>query len=337
MVRRRLDTEEGGRSSEEEEEEEESLEEREGQEESESDSDSEEDKDANLKPVSSKLMEEQPKAAKKPRSKPGSATPGTKSATSVKPPAESEDRSNRDSRKAKRKSIDVDGVSEEGTARKQLFQRLWSEDDEIAILKGMIEFSSKKGTRPSADLSVFHDFIKKSLHVDVTKDQLSAKMRRLKKKYLSIEGRSKKDRDRVLYNPHELEAYELSKKIWAAEANGVRIEPIDSPKPYEKERKKQAKTSGFASPKVKEGSKMEAESDMLISQPVLCNTSIGTSSLDDEIMKDGLELLAGPKKVELQEKWKKLRVEELELYLKRVDLIREQTKLVLEALKASGH
>uniref|UniRef100_A0A9I9EEW8 Glabrous enhancer-binding protein-like DBD domain-containing protein n=1 Tax=Cucumis melo TaxID=3656 RepID=A0A9I9EEW8_CUCME len=56
----------------------------------------------------------------------------------------------------------------------------------------MIDHSAKKGSDPSLDMNAFHDFIKKSLHVDVTKAQLMYKIRRLKKKSRNnadIEGR----------------------------------------------------------------------------------------------------------------------------------------------------
>ncbi|KAF7150331.1 hypothetical protein RHSIM_Rhsim02G0115300 [Rhododendron simsii] len=48
------------------------------------------------------------------------------------------------------------------------------------------------------------------------------------------------------------------------------------------------------------------------------------------------ELVSDSKNVELEGKWKKLRVEEMELYLKRVGLIREQAKVVLGAMKSQG-
>ena len=89
--------------------------------------------------------------------------------------------------------------------------------------------------------------------------------------------------------------------------------------------------------RAKEGAKTEVAKSAGVSQSIGVKRSSGESSLEDEIMKDGLELIGGSKKLELEEKWKKLREEEMELYLKRVDLIREQTKLILEAMKSSVH
>ncbi|GMP72813.1 hypothetical protein CsSME_00030717 [Camellia sinensis var. sinensis] len=95
-----------------------------------------------------------------------------------------------------------------------------------------------------------------------------------------------------------------------------------------------------ASPKVdsgKEETKMQVEPSAGVLRSIGFNSSIGQSSLEGGILKDGFHLISGPKKLELEEKWKKLAVEEVELFLKRTQLICEQTKVVLEAIKSSDH
>ncbi|KAA8515448.1 hypothetical protein F0562_018941 [Nyssa sinensis] len=278
----------------------------------------------NIKPIASKPMEEPPIATKKARSKPSSAsaTP-VKPSTSAKRPIDSDN--NRDveeSKRAKKKALDAeDIVIEEDAAKKtgddtkkQLFQRLWSEDDEIAVLVGMIEYTGKKGADPVADMNAFHDFIKNKLHIDVSKTQLSDKVRRLKKKYENNASKGKKGGERTLSKPHEQQAYELSKKIWGGEANVV---GVDSTKVNGKEKKNQNQRSkGAASPKVdkpsgldgsKVVSKLEVEQNATLPWLVWRNRSIGDSSLEEEIIRDGLELIEGTKRPELEEKWKQLR------------------------------
>ncbi|MBA0725579.1 hypothetical protein Golax_022155, partial [Gossypium laxum] len=76
-------------------------------------------------------------------------------------------------------------------AKKLLFQRLFSEDDEIALLKGMLDYSAKTGADPHTDMNGFYDFVKKSIHTNVSKVQLMDKSK-----------------------AHEQKAFELSKKIW---------------------------------------------------------------------------------------------------------------------------
>uniref|UniRef100_A0A7N0U861 Glabrous enhancer-binding protein-like DBD domain-containing protein n=1 Tax=Kalanchoe fedtschenkoi TaxID=63787 RepID=A0A7N0U861_KALFE len=60
----------------------------------------------------------------------------------------------------------------EKNSEKQLFQRLFGEDDEIVVLKGMLEYSAGKGIDPMDELNGFYDFVKGSIHVDVTGAQL---------------------------------------------------------------------------------------------------------------------------------------------------------------------
>ncbi|PSS10336.1 Transcription factor [Actinidia chinensis var. chinensis] len=301
--------------------------------------------DPTIKPIASKPMEEPPKATKKPRSKPGSVTPATaKPGAAARRAAESGSKMNRESKRAKKEAEEADNMAKKtgDNAKKQLFQRLWSEDDEIVILNGMAKYAAEKGADPVADMNGYHDFIKKSLHVDVSKTQLSDKVRRLRKKYENKTGKGKNGEDPSFSKPHEQKAYELSKKIWGNEANGVGVDSPNS-KVNGKSRKNQSQKTTMASPKVdglevldkaKEGEKMDVASNL---GSVGFNRSIVGLGLEEEIIKDGLEMIRGAKKLELKVKWEQLRVEEVELYLKRLDLIREQAMLVLEALKSSGH
>uniref|UniRef100_A0A5B6YM87 Putative mediator-associated protein 1 n=1 Tax=Davidia involucrata TaxID=16924 RepID=A0A5B6YM87_DAVIN len=305
---------------------------------SESDSDSDSGRPVpNIKPIASKPMEEPPIpiATKKARSKPR---------TSAKRPiAEDSKRA----KKKKKKALEVfedDAAKKmkktgDETEKKQLFQRLWSEEDEIAVLNGMIDYTAKKGADPVADMNAFHDFIKNKLHIiNVSKTQLSDKVRRLKKKYENNARKGKKGGgERTLSKPHDQKAYELSKKIWGRgealpNANGGDVGGIDNEKEKKNQNESISRPLGLNGSK--EASKLEVEQDATLPWLV---PRIGDSRLEEEIIRDGLELIEGTERQELEEKWKHLRVEEVELYLKRVELIREQTKLVLEVLKSSGH
>ncbi|KAA8519943.1 hypothetical protein F0562_014147 [Nyssa sinensis] len=300
--------------------------------------------DHNIKPIASKPMEETPKATKKARSKPSALPSATavKASTATKRPVDNDNsRDAKDSKRPKRKASHAeDGIIEEDAAKKtgddtkkQLFQRLWSEEDEIAVLKGMIEYTAKKGADPVAEMNVFHDFIKNKLHIDVSKTQLSDKVRRLKKKYENNASKGKKGGERNISKPHEQKAYELSKKIWGGEANcvGVGTKVNGKENIYQNQRS----SRGASSPKVdspsrqdgsKEVSKMEFEQNARPTLSVRLNRSIGgDSSLEEGILKDGLHLIEGTQRLELEEKWKQLWVGEVELYLKRIELIRDKS------------
>ncbi|KAH7845715.1 hypothetical protein Vadar_005123 [Vaccinium darrowii] len=65
--------------------------------------------------------------------------------------------------------------------------------------------------------------------------------------------------------------------------------------------------------------------------------SVGGWSFDEKavmVVKDGLEFISESKKVELKQKWEQLRVDKIEHYLTKLDLIREQIMLVIEAMKS---
>ncbi|KAF3637022.1 putative histone H3.3-like [Capsicum annuum] len=106
------------------------------------------------------------------------------------------------------------------------WQQMKGEDDEIDILKGTIDYRSKKKADSIANLGTFHEFIKMSLHVDASKVQLQDKIRRLKK-YMNNAGKEK-GKERVLTKAHEQKEYELSKKIWDKEKSDkwVQVEVV---------------------------------------------------------------------------------------------------------------
>lgn len=80
----------------------------------------------------------------------------------------------------------------------------------------MLDYTALRGADPAADVAAFFEFVKKSLHVEVTKAQLVDKMKRLRKKYNNNAGRGKKGKDPTFSKPHEQKTYELSKKIWGS-------------------------------------------------------------------------------------------------------------------------
>ncbi|CAL5412970.1 unnamed protein product [Camellia sinensis] len=95
-------------------------------------------------------------------------------------------------------------------------------------------------------MNVFYDFIKKSLHIDVSKTQLFEKVRRWKKKYENNASKNKMGKDRIFSNAHEQKTYELSKKIWFGGANFV---GVDSAKVNGKAKKNQSQKAIAASPR----------------------------------------------------------------------------------------
>ncbi|GER51227.1 DNA-binding storekeeper protein-relatedtranscriptional regulator [Striga asiatica] len=121
-----------------------------------------------------------------------------------------------------KKSNNSKKAKPEASEKKQLFQRIWSESDEIALLNGIMQFRAEKKCDPHDNMDSFHDFIKKNLHFDVTRTQLRDKMSKMKKKYTNNKRKEQEDKGRTFTSQHEQEAYDLSEKVWGAEKeNGV--------------------------------------------------------------------------------------------------------------------
>ncbi|KAL4309248.1 hypothetical protein GQ457_01G003100 [Hibiscus cannabinus] len=297
-----------------------------------------------VKPIATKPMEDM--NAKKIRSNKPVASPVR--ASPSKRPGEV-DQDAKEAKRPKKKAGEegnimtpaVEEVKKTGEdAKKQLFQRLFSEDDEIALLRGMLDYSAKKGADPCADMNAFYDFVKKSIHTDVTKAQLMDKIRRLKKKFENNAGKGKQGGDRTFSKAHEQNAFELSKKIWgkegisgkfessAAKSNG-KAKAINKPVVA-------LKAEGFPTPdkKIDVAVPMEVDKVSKSSSSSLFDKRFGVSSLEDEVIKNSLDMVDSEKKAALEARWRKLQMAELELFIQRTELVKEHAKLVLESYKS---
>ncbi|MCD7471308.1 hypothetical protein HAX54_011644 [Datura stramonium] len=323
--------------------------------EDESDTESEPDRETQkpnpvVKPIVSKPMDDPKKSApanaKKPRSKADAAAKLTspKKSTAVvgakRPVVDGEVKESKRSKKKPEKEIE-NPVKKTPTedVKRQLFQRLWSEDDEIAILKGMIDYRSKKKADPVADLSAFHEFIKKSLHVDVTKTQLQDKIRRLKKKYANNAGKEKKGKERTFSKPHEQNAYELSKKIWGNEKSDkgqVEVVKMENVTASKGQSNSGGKDDGILVEVKKEKQSAEVQKTLEVT-PNLSSNSCGENvTALEKWLGENSGLLSMEQRNEMKEKLTFLKVAEFDLWSRRVKLIDEQGELVREAMRASG-
>ncbi|MFS8015343.1 putative transcription factor GeBP family [Helianthus anomalus] len=233
-----------------------------------------------------------------------------------------------------------------GGEKKQLFQRLWSEDNEIELIQGMIDYVEEKGKDPLADVNDFHEFVKRSLHVDVNGRQVLTKARRLKKKFENNAVRVvSKGKVRSFSNPHEKKMYELSKNLWGSDANNnnnnknmvmsggskkAKVNVNVTPK----KTNKSCKAVGSGNGNV--GIEPEEVQPLRAVRGLDYFGSMGLPITDEVIMNKGLELVTGAKRVEMEAKWKNLKVQELEHFLKKVDVLKEQAEVVLNVIAKSG-
>lgn len=178
---------------------------------------------------------------------------------------------------------------------KVLSYKVWSEGDEIAILKGMLEFTASNG---SGDTAALHDLVKKSsfqLEKDFTTQQLKDKIRSLKRKYdrcLAICSFNPTD-------PHEINIFQLSKQIWGAGP--------ETPEPK------------LSTP---------AGDDWAFLGQVLEG-----SSLPESMLTHGLALISGDQKADLVAQCKQIILSQFELTDKKNQLTSKLNRLIFEALK----
>ncbi|CAN0920504.1 Probable transcription factor At5g28040 [Linum grandiflorum] len=98
---------------------------------------------------------------------------------------------------------------------RQLFQRLWTDEDEIELLQGFLEYTAHRGGI-HYDTALFYDQIKSKLQLEFNKSQLVEKLRRLKKKYRNVMAKIESGKDVSFKTPHDQITFEISRKIWSS-------------------------------------------------------------------------------------------------------------------------
>ncbi|KAL5700582.1 hypothetical protein ACHQM5_026009 [Ranunculus cassubicifolius] len=114
---------------------------------------------------------------------------------------------------------------------RRLFQRLWTDEDEIGLLQGFLDYTSQRGGFKNSayhhDTAPFYDQIKSKLQLDFNKNQLVEKLRRLKKKYRNVMSRINSGKDFSFKTPHDQATFEISKKIWCGIDGGALMDDED--------------------------------------------------------------------------------------------------------------
>nr|AFK47749.1 unknown [Medicago truncatula] len=155
-----------------------------------------------------------------------------------------------DSKRSKKKTTTAGGGSDDeneveedakltGEDSKKNFQRVFSEEDELVILKGLGDFVAKTGKDPMKETAAFHSFVKKLLKADANAEQLKRKVRGLKKKFESSDNFTK---------PHDKRAFDLF-KVWSKNASKEAEENGKSNEKIAKSAKKEAPVKNGGSAK----------------------------------------------------------------------------------------
>lgn len=102
---------------------------------------------------------------------------------------------------------------------RRLFQRLWTDEDEIELLQGFLDYTTQRGNAHHHDTALFYDQIKSKLQLDFNKNQLVEKLRRLKKKYRNVMNKITSGKDFSFKTAHDQATFEISRKIWSSTPN----------------------------------------------------------------------------------------------------------------------
>ncbi|KAL5709484.1 hypothetical protein ACHQM5_020168 [Ranunculus cassubicifolius] len=316
-----------------------------------------------VKPISSKPM---PESLKKAAAKSSEASPVVALASVKRKPGNDEEDLRKDQKKKKVSDlVDDDETEKKSGDEKKLFQRFWTEEDEIVILKGMVDFKNK-GNDPATQVNSFFDTIKGSLHTDVSKTQVQSKIRTIKRKYQNALKKVKPGAKPENMKPHEENVYNLCKEVWPKgfgkdeDGEGKSVETnvggVDSKKTQSKKvsdggaaasspnLKVTALPSKAPSPVmvVKEANhqiKSSPEYAYLSGSTIVRNTSsalIPPPGLGDIVSKRGWDAIGSSKAKEFDDRWRNLIIAETKIYLQRIDLVREQTQAMLDMLESSN-
>uniref|UniRef100_A0A1J3ICI0 Mediator-associated protein 1 n=1 Tax=Noccaea caerulescens TaxID=107243 RepID=A0A1J3ICI0_NOCCA len=253
--------------------------------------------------------------------------PSAKSATKKRPSETDVAAASADAKRVKRISGEDEKKSggEEET-KKTYFQRVWTEDDEISVLQGLIDYETDTGASPFVDSTGFYESVKKSISFEVRKIQLMEKVRGLKKKFENNRCKGKKGEDPTFAKPHDRKAFDLSKNIWgdnglfpesAIKSNGKSKKSSKS-KPS-KEELISSLLNGKSCEDEVAANKGEASSikelDAFVKSVLV--TSLARFGVDDLAAQQGWSRLASEDKKRFEEEWKQLQLKEFEFYSQR--------------------
>ncbi|KAL1224962.1 putative transcription factor [Cardamine amara subsp. amara] len=232
-------------------------------------------------------------------------------------------------------------ASAEGTKSHPSIPRIWSEDDEILVLQGIIDFEKETGKSVFEDTKGFHKVVRKSISFEVSFAQFLDKIRNMKYKFLR---KLQNGVQQLSLKRHAHKCFILSKVIWGAEEMALEYYVKSTGEPKKSQGRKKKKVDLWSSPYRK---KIEEDnvSKVLIHGGDLTNSdwfdnsflvrsieNLGVNSVKDKWIvvpietkkkiEDKLKLLQ-VKEVECQKIEKMLKTKEVECVRQRSDLLNE--------------
>lgn len=256
---------------------------------------------------------------------------------------------------------------------RRLIQRIWTNEDEIELLRGFLEFTTQRGSTNYNVTKEFYDQIRSKLQVEFNKNQLSDKLRKLKRKYKRVLEKNNPDKEFSFKTAHEQATFEISRKIWGDIVGRIGVEdnmldedepssslndinlvnvkvedeevmgdfrPWKRPKPLSglKINEKHGSNNGTLPTDIENGNNDVASliEDTVKSLSPLFQELLSNALSPTELSPDGVSTTNMQSGEGVDEKWREQKIKELEVYSKRLELVQDQIKATLEELRSMG-
>ncbi|KAG7579817.1 GLABROUS1 enhancer-binding protein family [Arabidopsis thaliana x Arabidopsis arenosa] len=214
--------------------------------------------------------------------------------------------------------------------KKAYFQRVWTEDDEIAVLQGLIDFRNDTGVSPYDDTNRVYEVLKNSISFDVSKVQFMEKLRNLRKKYENNLVKAKNGDEPTFVKNHDRKAFELSKFFWGAIESAVK----SSGKSKKSSKSKKVESVNHELDSSLSNGKNEADIDMFPKSSLV--RSLVCFGVDEFAAQQGLSCLASEDKKRFEEQWKALQVREFEFYSQKSGFLHEVVAKMGETFRSNA-
>lgn len=242
------------------------------------------------------------------------------------------------------------------------YQRLWTKQDEIELLKGYLDYIKQQGranTTIQSGVASFYDQVIPKFSVEFNRNQLVEKLRRLKRKHKMTLDKGKEVQISFKI-PQEQAIFEISHKIWGNDTDHdvldvddsrpvpespdlienikLKAEDVDNCEETDKRAHKRVRltTDDVNTKNYQSNSDATSLRGFIEETMKSCFSPLLKELLDDVPVEPpgALPMLLSTGEVR-DEKWLKRRILELEVYLNRLELLQGQIKARLEELKSS--
>lgn len=232
-----------------------------------------------------------------------------------------------------------------------LITRVFSEQDELALLRSIISYKSNQGHDPIDNLPAFKNFANQSLSFTATRRQVADKMRRLKQKYINTALR--RGSNPSFFRDHDRKLFKLSKKIWATSAaaaagggdddEGAENEEVENEEVSSDLKSDDYDVGGNEKDRKESGDEKDGLEDFRVLYPLLCvsieseakkaSALLGSSKEYLKMVSRGID---EDKARELEKEWKAFLLMEHQAYVMKTQLMRKQTEALNDVISSSS-